>query len=128
MNRVDAAGRVVLSDTTPAPSQFFSSHTKVPAMQLWSFGTLISYILVLTHAVLQPSADAGETVKFSRADSLLGITIDGRPFATYHCSRDLAKPFLHPVQTASGVVVNRALDDASDADHSQASNRTSSGA
>jgi hypothetical protein len=93
------------------------SSQESPAMKFWSFANLMPLLLVLAPAALQSSADAVDKVEFSRADSLLGITINGQSFATYNFSRDLPKPFLLPVRTQSGVVVNRALEDSSDADH-----------
>jgi len=47
----------------------------------------------------------------------LEIRIGDQPFATYNYSHSLPKPFLLPVRTASGTVLNRVLGDLSDADH-----------
>ncbi len=86
-------------------------------MRFWTTANLIPLIVILALAAMQPIADAGDKVEFSRADSTLNITIDGQPFATYNFSHDLPKPFLLPLRTPSGVVVNRDLGDTSDADH-----------
>lgn len=51
------------------------------------------------------------------SDTTLEILIGGQAFATFNFGHDLPKPFLLPVRTASGTVLNRALDDKSDADH-----------
>ena len=86
-------------------------------MKSWSYVQLCSFLLLMSVAVSLPHANAGDKVQFTKADSTLDITIDGQPFATYNFSHELPKPFLMPVRTPSGVVVNRTLNDASDADH-----------
>ena len=86
-------------------------------MKPWTYANLMPFLLIMAVAASQRSADAGDKVEFATKDSTLDIRIDGQPFATYNFSRDLPKPFLLPVRTHSGVVVNRALDDTSDADH-----------
>jgi Family of unknown function (DUF6807) len=48
---------------------------------------------------------------------LVQISIGGSPFATFNWSGELPKPFLLPVRTASGTVINRGLNDPSDPDH-----------
>lgn len=93
------------------------SSQESPAMRFRTSANLIPCLMILALAAMQPIASAGEKVEFSRADSLLEITIDGQPFATYNFSHDLPKPFLLPLRTPSGVVVNRELGDTSDADH-----------
>src|SRR5262249_46168107 len=35
------------------------------------------------------------------------ITIDGKPFTTFHKGEDVAKPYLAPVRSASGKIVTR---------------------
>lgn len=63
------------------------------------------------------SSNAGR-VELTPADGdKLNISINGQPFGTYNTGKDLPKPFLLPVRTAAGVVMNRALGDTSDADH-----------
>ena len=82
------------------------------------FGFLLpSLILAILFAKQPAHTLAGEKVEFESTETTLNITIDGQPFATYNVSPDLPKPFFLPVRTPSGVVINRALDDASDADH-----------
>jgi len=72
--------------------------------------------LVVTIASFN-TASAADKVAIAQDATTLSITIDGQPFATYNFGENLAKPYLLPVRTASGTVINRALDDASDADH-----------
>lgn len=72
--------------------------------------------LVVTIASFK-TALAAEKVAIAQNATTLSITIDGQPFATYNFGENLAKPYLLPVHTASGTVINRATDDASDADH-----------
>ena len=44
-------------------------------------------------------------VRFSTADNT--VTIDGKPFATFHHGADANKPFLAPLRSASGKIVTR---------------------
>lgn len=78
---------------------------------------LTSCLCGLIFAAIASRIVAAENVEFESVENALNITIDGQPFATYNVSPDLPKPFLLPVRTPSGVVINRNLDDASDADH-----------
>lgn len=66
----------------------------------------------------EASVNAADTVEFRpSSDTTLDILIGGKPFATYQTGKDFPKPFLLPVRTASGIVLNRGLGDKSDADH-----------
>ena len=86
-------------------------------MKPWSSRQLFSCLLIICAAVVPSHAEAAEKVEFVKTESALEITIDGQPFATYNVSPEFRKPFLLPLRTASGVVVNRPLSDPADADH-----------
>ena len=86
-------------------------------MSLRSSAQLCSVVTALCFALCIPCVNGGDKVEFKQGDSTLDITIDGQPFATYNVSHELPKPFFMPVRTTSGVVVNRVMNDASDADH-----------
>jgi len=60
-----------------------------------------SAMLLLLAALTTLSAQ----VKFNPADQ--SITIDGKPFTTFHKGDDAGKPFLSPLRSASGKVVTR---------------------
>ena len=63
-------------------------------------------------------ASAADKVVLEQRDpDRLEVLINGQPFATYNYSSKLPKPFLLPVRTPSGVVINRDLEDATDGDH-----------
>ena len=63
-------------------------------------------------------AVAADQVTIRPADGkTLDIRINDQPFTTFNFGESLPKPFFLPVTTQGGVVVNRALGDASDADH-----------
>lgn len=64
------------------------------------------------------SANGDDAVTFSvGSDDQVEIRINDQPFATWNYAADLPKPFLMPVRTAGGTIINRALNDASDPDH-----------
>ena len=44
-------------------------------------------------------------VRFSRDQ--ISVTVDGKPFTTFHYGGDSGKPFLAPLRSASGKVVSR---------------------
>ena len=46
-------------------------------------------------------------VKLKRGQDRIDVTIGGRPFTTYYFLPDVAKPYLMPLQTASGIVISR---------------------
>ena len=46
-------------------------------------------------------------VKLTRAGDRVDITVDGRPFTSFHFSGDYAKVFLHPLISSSGKTVTR---------------------
>jgi hypothetical protein len=46
-------------------------------------------------------------VSVSRGDKKIDIAIDGRPFTTYYFNDVVAKPYLMPLRTASGIVISR---------------------
>ena len=66
---------------------------------------------------VQRTIAADEVVLQQLETGKVEIRIDGQPFATYNHGPDLPKPFLLPVRSASGVVINRDLGDPTDSDH-----------
>ncbi len=46
-------------------------------------------------------------VQFQQAADHIDISIDGKPFATFHYGEDAPKPYLAPLRTAGGIVVTR---------------------
>ncbi len=46
-------------------------------------------------------------VQFTRGDDVVHIAIDGKPFADFHDSADVAKPYLAPLRAASGTLMTR---------------------
>jgi hypothetical protein len=56
-------------------------------------------------ALLLAAACLSAQVRFDPADKT--ISIDGKPFTTFHAGSEVGKPFLAPVRSASGKVVTR---------------------
>jgi len=46
-------------------------------------------------------------VKFTRQADRIAVEIDGKPYTEYFLAADGNKPYLHPLRTASGVIVTR---------------------
>jgi hypothetical protein len=45
--------------------------------------------------------------KLERSQDKIDVTVDGTPFTTYYFSKDVAKPYLMPLRTPSGIIVTR---------------------
>ena len=79
--------------------------------------TCVLLAVVMT-IVFVPCARAADKVVIQQLEpGKLDIRINSQPFASYNYGSDLPKPFLLPVRSASGVVINRDLNDATDSDH-----------
>jgi len=46
-------------------------------------------------------------VTFAKGDGRIEVTIDGKPYTTFFCGSETAKPYLHPLRSASGKIVTR---------------------
>lgn len=58
-------------------------------------------------ALLLVSTMLAGSVEFKRAQNQIEVSIGGKPFTTYYLAAETAKPYLMPLQTASGVVISR---------------------
>ena len=64
-------------------------------------------VLVLPLAAARPAA---AQVTLTRTAEQISVAIDGKPFTVFHIAgKDLNRPYLHPLRTASGTVVNRSF-------------------
>ncbi len=53
------------------------------------------------------SALAAAPFQLKRSGNAVDVTIGGKPFTTYHFDAAVAKPYLMPLRTASGIVITR---------------------
>jgi Methane oxygenase PmoA len=53
------------------------------------------------------AAPLSAQVDIQRSDGRISVTIGGQPFTTLFCGVDTAKPYLHPLRSASGKIVTR---------------------
>ena len=75
-------------------------------------------LAVVVTIAFVPCARAADKVVIQQLEpGKLDIRINSQPFASYNYGSDLPKPFLLPVRSALGVVINRDLNDATDGDH-----------
>jgi len=58
--------------------------------------------LFLTVALCQAAQ-----VELKHSGNKVDVSVDGKPFTTYYFDPDIAKPYLMPLRTASGVIVSR---------------------
>lgn len=49
----------------------------------------------------------GASVQLQRSRDQIEVIVDGKPFTTYYFDPQIAKPYLMPLRTASGVIVTR---------------------
>lgn len=61
--------------------------------------------LFLFPVLLWSSSDS--PVEFRSHDNRVDVSIGGKPFTTYYVLPDVAKPYMMPLRTASGVVITR---------------------
>lgn len=64
---------------------------------------IISAVALFSCAALAAAAP----VTITRGDKKIDIAIGGRPFTTYYFNDIVAKPYLMPLRTASGIVISR---------------------
>lgn len=69
-----------------------------------NFGPVGLAVVFLVCAV---GCDAAEKVEFVKAADKIDVVIGGKAFTSYMFSDNLTKPVLYPVQTPSGIKVNR---------------------
>jgi len=50
---------------------------------------------------------SGSSVQLLRTQNQIEVSVDGKPFTTYYFDPQIAKPYLMPLRTASGIVVTR---------------------
>ncbi|HEU0068959.1 MAG TPA: PmoA family protein, partial [Nitrospiraceae bacterium] len=58
-----------------------------------------------------------ESVTFRQGDQKVEVSVGGQPFADYHTSPDLPKPFFSPVHGADGTILSRPLENPEDHKH-----------
>ncbi len=64
-------------------------------------------LLVLSFAAARPAA---AQVKMTQTPEQISVEIDGKPFTVFHVAgKDLNRPYLHPLRSASGKIVNRSF-------------------
>jgi Family of unknown function (DUF6807) len=57
--------------------------------------------------VLAPDVQQAAEISFHEVPGRVEIRIDGRPFSNFCCGSEWSQPFLHPLQTVSGISVTR---------------------
>ena len=64
--------------------------------------------LALAIALSLPAAPARAQVTITQRPEQIAVAINGKPFTVFHIAgRDLNRPYLHPLRSASGKIVNR---------------------
>lgn len=67
-------------------------------------------LLLLTVLSLCTAVPAWAQVKIAQGPEQITVEIDGKPFTVFHIGgKDLNRPYLHPLRSASGRIVNRSL-------------------
>ncbi len=65
----------------------------------------IPKIIVALLAIL--AAAAAQTVDFHRSPGKIEVSVEGKPFSNFYYGPEWPQPFLHPLRTASGLMVTR---------------------
>jgi hypothetical protein len=66
---------------------------------------------VLAAALLALSLPADAQVRFDRKPDRIAVEVNGKPFTVLHFGKEVGKPYLHPLLTASGKAVTRGFPD-----------------
>ena len=66
-------------------------------------------LLLVASGIAVSSSVAAETVKLTRSDDTVAVSIGGKEFTTYHFAKTLPKPFFSPVKAADGAVLTRPI-------------------
>ncbi len=70
-------------------------------------GKLFALVAGLSLCVAAPAAGQ---VKITQTREQIAVEIDGKPFTVFYIGgKDLNRPYLHPLRTASGKIVNRSV-------------------
>ena len=56
-------------------------------------------------------------VHLTKTGSQIDVSIDGKPFTSYYFGPDVAKPYLMPLRTPSGIIISRDFPVGNDASH-----------
>jgi hypothetical protein len=71
--------------------------------QIWLLRRLAAAACVLS------AVCTAAPVALKRNNSKIDVTINGKPFTTYYFGEAVAKPYLMPLRTASGIVISRSF-------------------
>jgi Methane oxygenase PmoA len=66
--------------------------------------------LLVSFALLTSAVSGWAQVKLSQSPEQIAVEIDGKPFTVFYIAgKDLNRPYLHPLRSASGKIVNRSF-------------------
>jgi methane monooxygenase PmoA-like len=73
-------------------------------------GTLVKRLMLLGVLSLCSALPTWGQVTFTQGPEQIAVAIEGKPFTVFYISgRDLNRPYLHPLRSASGRIVNRSF-------------------
>lgn len=81
--------------------------------QLFRLTTWCVVLLALNSAL----SAADPVVQLKKQDHVIGVTIDGQEFTSYHTDPKWQKPFFSPVRTTDGTIITRSLESPESKDH-----------
>ena len=68
------------------------------------------FALLVSLALCTTALPASAQVKLSQTPEQIAVEIDGKPFTVFYIAgKDLNRPYLHPLRSASGTIVNRSF-------------------
>ena len=71
---------------------------------------LVGHLQLLVMLLLCSALPSWAQVKITQAPEQIAVEIDGKPFTVFYIGgKDLNRPYLHPLRTASGKSVNRSV-------------------
>ena len=75
-----------------------------------AFNALVKQLALLAVLSVSTALPAWAQVTLTQGPEQIAVEVDGRPFTVVYISgKDLNRPYLHPLRSASGKIVNRSF-------------------
>ena len=113
MNTTESLSGIFISH--PSSQSRFPSHgTRTPLNQAvrWTGG-----IFAMVAATLLATSTASAHVKLESGKDTVEVSVDGKPFMTFHYGEQWPKPYFSPVKAADGTVLTRGIENPKDHPH-----------
>jgi hypothetical protein len=106
---VDATRAASLTASIPWPT-VCRGPLEIVMMKAFASGTPVRRLALVMVLLLCGALPAAAQVKLTQSAEQIAVEIDGKPFTVFYISgKNLNRPYLHPLRSASGKIVNRSF-------------------